>query len=225
MVWALIRATWGEQLSRPLLGVVCLIYGVSEVVGSLYGHELNDPTLVLTMVLGAGSIGRDVTTGVLPLLFTRPLTRGTYVLAKWMAVSSLAAVAGTLAIAIQAALLWHRGAGLPAATIGAALFAATATALGIAAVLVFLSTLVSGFGDIGLWTVLRLLGLLAGKRMGPRFTEEWRSLVEPSLAWDTLSGWNAGAWFQLVSFLSTVTLFLCLAVVAANQKEVSYASG
>ena len=162
---------------------------------------------------------------MLPLLFTRPITRATYVLAKWTAVSSVAAGGGVLTLAIQAVLLWHRGFGLPGPVIGGAFFASAAVALGVAAVLVFLSTLVSGFGDLGLWMVLRLAGVLAARRAGPRFLQEWRSLIEPSLSWDALSGWSAGPWFRVVTYLSTVTLFLCLAVVVANRKEVSYAAG
>jgi hypothetical protein len=223
--WALVRATWGEQLSRKPFVVLCLIYAVAETIGAVQAHELADPTLLLTVLLGAGSIGRDLTSGVLPLLFTRPLTRATYVLAKWLAVSSVAAIGGLLALVIQALLLSHRGFGPAGSAIGAALFGAVSTAAGIAAVLVFLSTLVSGFGDLGLWMILRLAGFLAGRWLGPRFTEEWGALVTPSLSWETLSGWDAGAWFRLVSYLSTVTLFLCLAVVVANHKEVSYATG
>jgi hypothetical protein len=225
VLWALIRATWGEQRSRPFVVVLCLIFCVVEISAVSYTHDLNDPTLFLTVMFGAGSIGRDVTTGVLPLLFTRPIKRGTYVFAKWIAVSSAAAVTGALVLTIQALLLRHRGLGLPGATIAAAVFASAASACGISSVLVFLSALVSGFGDIALWMGLRLLGALLAKRVGPRFVQEWRSLIEPSLAWDTLSGSHLGAWFRLVSYLSTVTLFLCLAVMAANRKEVSYAAG
>lgn len=223
--WALIRATWGEQLSRPIIAVMGLAYCASEMAGVLYGHELNDPTLILTLLVGAGSIGRDVTTGVLPLVFTRPFARGTYVLAKWLAVSSAAALAGVLALAVQAVWLHHRGFGLPAAAVGGAFFTAATTAVGIAALLVFLSTLVPGVGDVGLWTLLRLGGFLVGKELGPRFTQEWSALVEPALSWETLFAWDAGAWFRLVSYLSTVTLFLFAAVVSANRKELSYAAG
>jgi hypothetical protein len=223
--WALVRATWGEQLSRRPFVALCLVYAVAETIGALQTHELADPTLFLTVLLGAGSIGRDLTSGVLPLLFTRPLTRATYVLSKWLAVSSVAAIGGVLALVIQASLLAYRGFAPAASAIGAAVFASVATAAGLAAVLVFLSTLVSGFGDLGLWMILRLAGFLVGRRVGPRFAEEWGALLTPSLSWETLSGWDAGAWFRLVSYLSTVTLLLCLAVVSANRKEVSYASG
>ena len=223
--WALIRAAWGEQLTRPVVLLLCAILCVVEIVGASYGHELNDPTMFLTVLLGAGSIGRDVTTGVLPLLFTRPITRGTYVLAKWIAVSSVAAAGGVLVLAIQAAMLWHRAFGLPAAAIAGGFFAGVATAFGVAAVLVFLSTLVSGVGDLVLWMILRLAGVLLARWAGPRFLQEWRSLIEPSLTWDSLSGWSAGPWFRVVTYLSTVTLFLFLAVTVANRKEVSYAAG
>jgi hypothetical protein len=225
VLWALIRASWGEQLSRPVILVLCVILALADTVGAVQVHELDDPTLLLTAFLGAGSIGRDLTSGVLPLLFTRPLTRASYVMAKWLAVSSLAAGAGLLALGIQALVLGQRGFGVPGPAIGAALFGAVTTAAGVAAVLVFLSTLVSGFGDLGLWMILRLAGALLERRAGPRFAAEWSGLFVPSLAWDTLAGWDAGAWFRLVSYLSTVSLFLCLAVISANRKEVSYATG
>jgi ABC-type transport system involved in multi-copper enzyme maturation permease subunit len=224
-LWALVRVTWRELLSRPFVGIICLVFCAVEISLGSSMHDLNDPTLILTVILGAGSIGRDVSSGVLPLLFTRPIARRTYVFAKWIAVSSAASVVGAAALAIQALLLWRQGAGLSAPAIGAAVFGGATTAWGVASVLVFLSVLVAGVGDVGLWYGLHLVGILFARKAPARFNEEWRALIQPSLAWDALSGSHLLVWFRLVSYLSTVTFFLVLAVTAANRKELSYASG
>ena len=225
VLWALIRSTWGERLSRPLIGILAVVFCASKISLAVYSHELDDPSLFLTLMFAAGSVGRDVTSGVLPLIFTRPVARRTYVLAKWIAAGAAAGMVSALTLVVQALLLWHRGAPVPGSEISAAIFASFTSAFGIASVIVLLSVLVPGIGDMALWAALLLVGSLSAKVAPQRFVQEWHAFLEPTLEWGAASGTNLAGWFRVVSYLSTVTLCLCLAVMAANRKEISYAAG
>jgi ABC-type transport system involved in multi-copper enzyme maturation permease subunit len=224
-LWALVLVTWRERLSRPWFGTFCLAICGSYVVMAAGQATLEDPVFILTLMIGGGSIGRDVSSGVLPLLFTRPLLRGRYVLAKWLALASAVAALSALTLLIQAAWLAHRGVGVPGVEVAATVFTGVSAAFGLTAVLLPLSVLVPGYSDVMVWLGLGLLPTLASRFIPQRITEEWRMFLQPQLEWGTTFGTAPIGWFRVLSYFSTVTLCLCLAVVAANRKELSYASG
>jgi hypothetical protein len=223
--WALVAGTWREWLSRPLIAVVTLLVCATTVATSIMTRELQGPAFVLSLVIGAGSIGRDVSSGVLPLIFTRPVIRSRYVLAKWLAVGVAVGLLSAASVLVEVAWLAHRGNGVPGAEVGEALFASATTAFGLPAVMVCLSTLVAGVGDVGGWVILNLLVQFAPKLLPLRAVAELQGLIRPELGWDTAFGAGSIAWFPVLSYLSTVTLWLCLAALSLNRKELSYASG
>jgi ABC-type transport system involved in multi-copper enzyme maturation permease subunit len=227
--WAAFRAvvgvTWRERLLRPLFGVLLLGLLGSYVMMAGGMQDLNDPVLILVLLIGGGAIGKEVTSGVLPLIFTRPLVRGHYVLTKWFALASAIAILSTATLLAQAAWLAQRGAGLPGAEVAAAVFTSVTSAIGMTAVLLPLSVLASGYSDVLFWIGIGLVPTLGRKYIPQRVAEEWQMFLHPSLDWGALFGAAPVGWFRLFSYLSTVTLCLCLAVLAANRKELSYASG
>ena len=224
--WALLVATWRERLSRPVALIVCLLICVAMTGSAVSSkHELQDPTVVLGLILAAGSVGRDVSSGVLALLLTRPLVRSTYLLAKWTAVSTAVAALACLTLIAQTILLRSRGIDISGDELWRAAFDSVTSAGGLIAVLVLFSVFVSGVGDIAVWTALNLIGFVAQRVLPLRVHAEWRSFLSPTLGWDSTFGATPIAWFGLTSYLSTVTLCLCLAALALNRKEISYASG
>jgi ABC-type transport system involved in multi-copper enzyme maturation permease subunit len=222
-MWALIVATWRERLLRPAVGILCLVFGATQVTMAEMSAELADPTFVFTLLIVAGSIGKDVTSGVLPLLFTRPVIRSRYVLAKWLSVGAAVAVLSGLTLVIEALFLARAGKALPVGEVAGAIFRSATAAFGGASVLVLLSVLVSGFSDALLWIGLGALPFLLHKYIPQRVSDEWHAFLNPELDWSATFGPSV-AWFPLFSYLSTVTLCLCLAALAANRKELSYAS-
>ncbi len=229
MSWAALRAlvvvTWRERLLRPFFGALLVVLCASEVSMSVAQESLNDPVFLLVLLIGAGSVGKDVSSGVLPLLFTRPLVRGRYVMAKWFALASAVAIISTATLLVEAAFLAHRGVGVPGTEVAAAVFHSVSSAFGITSVLLPLSVLVSGYSDVLFWIGLGFLPRLAHKFIPQRVAEEWSMFLNPSLDWGAIFGAAGVGWFRLFSYLSTVTLCLCLAGLAANRKELSYASG
>jgi ABC-2 family transporter protein len=228
--WAAFRAlvvvTWRERFSRRLFGTFLIVVCTLHVSATLtFADNLTDPVLLLVLLIGGGSIGKDVSSGVLPLLFTRPLVRSRYVLAKWVALASAVSVLSTLTLLIEAALLAHRGAGVPGGEIAAAVFKSVTVAFGTTSVLLVFSALVSGYSDLLIWVGLNLLPSIAHRYISQRVRDEWHAFLNPSLDWGATFGAAPVGWLRICSYLSTVTLCLCLAAVAANRKELSYASG
>jgi len=226
VLWALVTVTWRERLSRPVVVALCGLLCAAQTAFAVSGsHDLEDPVLVLALILGAGSIGRDLSSGVLALLFARPIVRTTYVIAKWTAVSLAAGTLGCATLIVQAVLLRSRGIDISAAELFGAAFASLSTACGIASVLVLLSALLPGVADIAAWVGLGLIGYLSQRALPLRVSEEWRALIQPSLGWSSTFGATPIAWSAIAAYLSTVTLCLCLAALVINWKEISYASG
>ncbi len=224
--WALVVATWRERLSRPVAAVVCvLICGATTASAVTNGNGLDDPTLPLALILGAGSIGRDVSSGVLALLLTRPLTRTTYLMAKWTAVTAAVAMLSCLTLTVQMLLLRSKGIDISGGELWSTAFSSVTSAGGLAAVLVLFSVFMPGAGDIALWVALNLVGFLAQRAMSMRVHTEWGNLLHPTLGWASTFGGTPISWFTLSSYLSTVTLCLCAAALVLNRKEISYASG
>jgi ABC-type transport system involved in multi-copper enzyme maturation permease subunit len=227
MIRVLVLATWRERLSRRLLWGLLAVWGVAVVaIGArVDGSGLQNQAMLPTLILGAGMVGRDLSTGVLPLLLTRPLPRSAYVLARWLAVSSLAGVYSCLLVSAQAVVLWSRGGGLLAVDLLAALLDNVTGAAGLASVLLLFSTFLRGFGDAVLWSVFAIAAGVASSFGGAqRAAEVLMDTLSPQIDWaETLRGTTV-SWFALSSYASTVVTALALAIVVMNRKEVSYAS-
>lgn len=218
--------TWREKLTRPVVLVVCGLVCVTESsLAVSVSRAVESPAPILTLLIAAGSVGRDLSSGVLALLFTRPLQRSAYVFAKWVAVSGAAMILSCVTLAVQAVLLAQQGNAVSGAEIWAAMFASATTSFGLSSVLVLFSVLIPGVGDVAAWGALMLLGFLSRRVVSPRFGEEWKAVLQPELAWNAGGGTGLSSWLPVISYLSTVTLCLYLAVVAVNRKEISYASG
>ena len=185
----------------------------------------------LILLFAVGMIGQDVSTGVLQLLFARPVKRWEYVLSRWLAV----ALAATAVCWLQALLGWGllslRGAAPPPEYV--LMFAAgrVLEALGLAAIMTLLSSLIGGYGDLALY-VLGSIGLgivaLVAQANGWHVAQQVVQILSDSLTPKLeMAQFRAGApsWFAIASYLSSVTLALWLAVVSVNRKELSYASG
>jgi ABC-type transport system involved in multi-copper enzyme maturation permease subunit len=228
MIGVLLWNSWRDRLTRPILVFLMIVGGASMFIASFAGlsDDLLNPAGFMTLIFAVGSIGRDLSSGTLALLFTRPLQRWLYVASRWLGAGIASTVASALHILIQFLILRSLGKAPPIADIAAMIFEATTTAFGLAAVIVLLSTLVPGLADVGLWIGIRvLLGLAGGAGVPQRLREQLDALTSPELAWATIASGGTDAWFAMASYASNVSLCLALAVAVINRKELSYASG
>src|SRR5262249_24540049 len=151
-------------------------------------------------------------------ILVRPVTRPSYLFSRWLA-SSLAAIGLTLGmLGIAVALVSLRHAPPAAEVIGLALGAIT-TATGSAAVMILLSTLVGGLGDIAIYfaaiVTLQILGGLAMLKHWAWLTavvEQLQKTLMPEVSFGWLGAGSPVPWFALASWASTVTLALAIGI-------------
>ena len=231
----LVLATLRQRFTSPIRLVIVLLLGWTPmlplVVAPRGGFAVLGDCYFIALALAAGMIGQDLSSGTLQLLLARPVTRAQYVFSRWGAIA-----AGTFAIAVLQALMAAlimalRGAPVPWGQ--AALFLANGAllALGTAAVMALLSSLAAGLGDLGLLfllffsgQVLEKLGLFKSWEWLVRGAGELLRALKPELDLAPLLHGGPVDWLAVVSYLSTVTLCLGLAVVVMNRRELSYAS-
>ena len=181
--------------------------------------------------LGAGLIGQDVSSGTLQLLFARPVTRAEYALSRWLGAALGASCLVAIQLAIGVALLALHGEAPAARELGIFAGGQILSVFGTTSVLLLFSTLLPGVGDFLAMLAAGVLGqalqLGAGPLKAPwlaRAGEEVGRFVGPDLDLGPLLGGGPVAWFEVVSYFSTVTLCLALAIVILNRRELSYAT-
>jgi len=230
----LVFALWRQRLMSPMRVVFLLMVFAFPLIPLLVAPGMGLTTLQdakgLTLIFAVGMIGQDVSSGVLQLLFARPVRRVDYVLCRWLAVWIAAAGLAVLQLFAAWAILTLRGAAPESTLIGLAMAQRVVEVVQMAAVFALLSALVNGMGDLGLWFLAQLAGgvlaLIAQWKRWPwlgHVGDELGRIVTPNINLAGVTSGLAGA-EPLVVALSTTTIALVLAVLLVNRKELSYAS-
>ena len=232
----LITTLWRQRLSSPVrLAIASVLTGL-PLLGVAFmpgaGLTLLGGGQGLVLTLGAGMIGQDVSSGVLQLLCARPVRRPEYVVSRWLGVAFAASGISLFQLGVAWALMAARGtAPTPQ---DALMFGAGRIfeSFGIAAALAFLSSLVGGFADLGLYLIASLVtGVIqtAGQMKNWHWVEragaELGGSLTPSIDLARLVSASPMPWSPILAYASTVAVFLALAILVVNRKELSYASG
>jgi hypothetical protein len=231
----LLLAFWRQRLTSPVRMVVlsAMIFLPLLFIAVMpgMGFAALGESQPLILLFAVGMIGQDVSTGVLQLLFARPVRRWEYVLNRWLGV----ALAASAVCCLQALLAWGlmslRG-NAPGLDV-LLLFAAgrTLDAFGLAAIVTLLSSLIGGYGDLALYVLAMICATIVGlvaQAQGWHVVQVAAQVLSDSLTPRLeMAQFKAGApsWYAIASYGSSVTLALWLAVVSVNRKELSYASG
>jgi hypothetical protein len=224
-MWAAFRRT---HWIRFALLIVLFISGYFTIAAE--GSVSAGQGLWFVWIFGTGIIGKDVSEGVLNLLFSRPIKRAEYVFSKWMAVGFMATPVTWLYLAVGWGILWHMKAPPAWTDMGTSLVLALLICFGASAALVFLSTLVPGFGDLALMFLILLAAQLlrwwvAGQ---PWPLVKWvlknvGVFLFPASQW-TGMGLGDISLFDWIGYFAIVTIWLTLAVAMMNRKEITYAN-
>lgn len=186
----------------------------------------------LALVFAAGAIGQDVSSGTLQLLLVRPVTRPAYVVHRWL--GAMLATFGVMLALVGVGVLGLilRGTPPEALAVLRLVLDSLTTIAGYTAVLLMLSSLIGGVGDLALYAatlfvtqMLAGLAQLNGWREVLRATAEIQGVLMPKLSWAWLGAGMMPSWFNVVSWASTIVLSLAVAIWVVNRKELSYASG
>jgi len=182
-------------------------------------------------LLGAGIIGGEASAGVFQLLFARPVTRASYVLSRWLGVALAAAALTVTQVLVGALIMTAFHAPLDWSDAAKHMLDQALTAIGVTSVIVLFSSVLPGVGDVfavffgALGSSLVMgAGQLLQKPWLARAGTELNHFFGPEFSWRTAFEGSAPSWFHVVSWLSTITLCLALAIVAMNRREISYAS-
>lgn len=231
----LISAFLRQRVTSPIrVGLILLLtvfpLGFVAITGELGSLEgLAGP---IALILAAGAIGQDVSSGTLQLLLVRPVSRPSYLVSRWLAATLGATAISAVVIGLGTVVMMLRGHGPDSLEPVRLLLEALSVAAGQAAVMVMLSTLVNGLGDVGLYVASAvLLQMLLGIGMFEHWTaltracEELQGVLSAKLSWAWLSHHTSPSWFAMTSWASTLTLTLAVGIARLNRRELSYAAG
>ena len=231
----LLFAFWRQRLASPIRVVILalMVLVPPALISAIRGlglAQLGD-AIPLAMVLAVGMIGQDVSSGVLQLIFARPVRRSEYVLSRWLAVSLGASLASLLQIGLYMALAAGRGAAPSADVVLQFALGRELQIFGVAATMALLSSLIGGVGDLAIYALLTISGgvvsMIGQLRQSSVITwigHEIGTLVSPRLEIAQLVA-GSPSWFAIATYASNLTLCLLLAILILNRKELSYASG
>jgi ABC-type transport system involved in multi-copper enzyme maturation permease subunit len=214
-----------------LMLLICVsTLGAAAITGTL--SPLAGIATPLALILAAGAIGQDVSSGTLQLLLVRPVSRPSVLVHRWLAcVFAVMGITVVLLVLGTVALLL-RGTHPDALDLIRMLLESACSAAGSAAVMVMLSTLVGGLGDVGLFAAAMLvtqvlvgLGTLEHWEWLLRACTELQGVLSPQLSWQWMLHQTPPSWFAITSWASTVTLALALGIARLNRRELSYAAG
>ena len=204
------------------------IVAVTQQLGTLEGSSA-----WFALILAAGAIGQEVSSGVLTLTFARPVSRASYVFSRWAGAGGFAAALGLVQIVAGLMAIAARGGAMPAgADLAALVIECVLLAFTAAAVMIMLSSLLNGLGDVGVWaigsTVAAFVGMIAQAKnwaVLAKVAEEVGLVFLPKVHVGWIFGHGDPQVFALVSLFSTLTASLAVAVWSVNRKELSYAAG
>lgn len=232
----LVRSFLRQRLTSPLR-LVMLGFGFVSPLGIVAFTKqlgtLEGSPAWFALILAAGAIGQEVSSGVLTLTFARPVTRPAYVLSRWAGAGGFAAALGLAQLAAGLMAIAARGGPLPpGAEVAALVLECVIVSLAASAFMVMLSSFVNGLGDVALWAMGMALsgfaGLVAQARdwavLG-RIAQEAQLALMPSLRLGWLFGAGDANPYALLAVLSTLAASLAVAVWVVNRKELSYAAG
>lgn len=193
-------------------------------------EALNTST-IYAFILGAGILGQETSSGVMQLLFSRPVRRRDYVVSRWLAVAASASALSLLQLACAGALGMLFQSGVGPAELARVAPQQVVNAFGTASVIVLFSAMVSGIGDVIAIVIAQIVGQLliffGQLKGGPaaiRAGEEIQRFVGATVPLSAALDAHRVPWFELVSYLSTIVLCVCVAIALLNRREISYAS-
>ncbi|MGE5414367.1 MAG: hypothetical protein ACM3NW_09350 [Syntrophomonadaceae bacterium] len=234
MVQRFLRQKFSSAGIVVALSAVALVAAPQlAATGGRTGFEL--ATLPL-LILAAGCVSRDAGSGALQMILCRPLSRGDYLLGRYLGI--LAAFAGFLAAAGALAVLFGRvvlpmlGGTAASVDVPSLATGALATLLGgtaTAAMVVFFSTFLPGYGDVLGFILLAPLTALpeaAGQVLHAPWLQKagplLRRNVLPSLDWgavlrgENVFGEATGRW------VLALVVALAAALVVFSRREFAY---
>lgn len=226
MVRRFVRQKFGSPGLVVGLGVLALIetFGVAHR-GSANGFSIANWAI---FVLAAGSVSRDVSSGALQMILSRPIRRTQYLYGRYVGI--LVAFALFLVFtSLLAFVVVHLAAPGAAAEVSPARLARSTGETFLsgafpAAILLFFSTFLPGIADLlGLLILYMVLHLpaSAGSALA-RVAEAARENLVPDVPWNEAVRGQGAALAAAGRWVFALTVYLALAAVVFSARELPY---
>lgn len=225
-----LRQRFSSRTRLLLIAVVFLFPIAVAAMARELGTTVARSGTVFAFLLGAGILGQESGSGVFQLLFARPIRRWEYLVSRWLAVIAGASALMLLQLAIVCLVVGSHG--LPTQRELLVQAAEQVLAIiGTTSVILLFSAFLSGVGDVlGLLLttfaaqILGFIGQLKQNDAIVRAKDEILRFLGPEVSIGPITMGGHFPWFEVISYLSTVTLCLAVAVWVLNRREISYAS-
>ncbi len=181
---------------------------------------------LVLLVLAAASVSKDASSGALQMVLARPIRRTDYLFGRYLGIlcafAAFTAVSFLLALLVKAA--WKpEGPALSPLALLASLGQGTLWAAQIAAVLVFFSTFLPGYGDaFALLGLEVLLSLQTDVAWIQKAVEVVRRELLPVVRWDRVFEGDPAALAGAGRAVLAATLFLAASAVIFARREFAY---
>jgi ABC-type Na+ efflux pump permease subunit len=194
---------------RVLLAALMILPAVPFAIFSGSLSPVAGAGAALALVFAAGAIGQEISSGVLQLVFARPVTRAEFVFARWLACGGAVSALTLLQLLLATAgLLAHGAHVLPMEVLTYWLEDVLA---GFAAAAFVLNSIAGTLAQFKHWEVLH------------RASDEILATMQPhpDLSW--LAGHGDPAFASIAVVTSTTAIALAVAMTRLSRRELSYA--
>lgn len=231
---ALVLHTFRQRLFRPVPFALALCTFFSCLIASVFEKDDLSPDLlpflatILVWALAAGVIGREVENGSLHLLLARPVSRSSYLVSRLMGtwLAFVLVVLGTW-VCTQA-IVALIGGSHDVETSSVQVFRPLLSGTWFIVLILALSTVASGYADVGLLLLLLVFPKLLfglGELLDLKWLQEAGFFLAKQVynqvqifAW-SLADWD---WRALLRYTSNLTLVLAAAFWYFNRREIGY---
>jgi ABC-type transport system involved in multi-copper enzyme maturation permease subunit len=234
-----------RRFLRQKLGSVGVVIALSvlslltafQIIVTGSGHPLESGGFVALLILAAASVSKDSSSGALQMILARPIRRAEYLFGRYCGIllgysiylAVTAAVALTLSPPLDAVLGRGSAGALAFEDVGRSAAGALLSAALLAAVLLFFSTFLRGYGDILAYFLLSILlgapDALAGALRKPWLSKLGaiaRENVLPQVDWDEVLHGRGVFSPATGQYALALTAYLALAAWVFSRREFSY---
>jgi len=219
-----------QKFGSPGLVVALAVLALVETFGLAHGAGPSGFTIAnwAIFVLAAGSVSRDVSSGALQMILSRPIRRTQYLFGRYAGIVVAFAI-----FLVFTALLAFAVVNLAAPAVAPTVSSSRLLTLVVetllsgaftAAILLFFSTFLPGIADLLglliLYIVLHLPGV-AGTALA-RVSEVARENMIPEVPWQDLRSGEGAALAAAGRWVFALTVYLALAAVIFSRRELPY---
>jgi len=233
----MIRRFLRQKFDNPIVAVTLAAMALLIAFPAALSGGLSPTSgLLALIVLGAGSVSRDISSGALQMILARPITRTDYLWGRYLGILSafaifLAATAVlTVGISFLVPAMLHGARPTPDwVALARGFGAAFLNAVLISAIFVFFSTFLPGWGDV-LGYFLLMLFVSLGASLGDALQKPWltragevaRENVLPEPKFQELLAGQRGLSATTGRWALAVAVFLVAAALIFQRREFAY---